>query len=547
MHTFKRTLAVLLAVMLMVGMLSAIPASADEVSFTAGMGLVASDWSTNTNFGADSAVTTTITGDGTYTMTYTGACLDLGILVVDIVGAQTALSAEGKTYKVSNVKLVIDGNEIAVDGSKIVAGDLENNGNFRIELHNMYGSTASNPALDNTTTVAESLELTFTLTTVIPGTYTAGMGLVASDWSTNINFGADSAVTTTVTGDGTYTMTYTGACLDLGILVVDIVGAQAELNAENKTYAVSDVKLVIDGNEIAVDGSKIVVGDLENNGNFRIELHNMYGSTASNPALDNTTTVAESLELTFTLATVDKPSEGGDDPVDPPAPIPEFDPAGSYNAYLGMQTPNWSYRDEWNSANGIGSEVWGDFINGGAEGKFGKVTDAVVAGNGTYTVSVTDVGTVIGDDFTAAGQEYFNLLYISTDIPKTADVTVTDVKLIIDGKTVYTYDEAYLDPDVDEYVKILIQNVWNEDVAELSYYAAPKKSVEMQFTISGFSYDAAVSDPDPDPTNPPATNPPAAQPGDENPDNSILPIIIGVVAVVAVAVVVVVVLKKKKN
>ena len=156
-----------------------------------------------------------------------------------------------------------------------------------------------------------------------------------------------------------------------------------------------------------------------------------------------------------------------------------------------MQTPNWTYRDPWNSANGIGSEHWGDFIFGNETNeKYGVVTDAVVAGNGTYTVSVTDFGTIFADDFKTAGQEWFNLLFISTDIPMDENVKVTDVKLIIDGKTVHKYAEAYLDPDTTDYVKILIQNIWNEDVKEISYYAAPTTSLEMTFTISGFDYDA---------------------------------------------------------
>lgn len=143
------------------------------------------------------------------------------------------------------------------------------------------------------------------------------------------------------------------------------------------------------------------------------------------------------------------------------------------------------------SDNGIGSEHWGDFIFGNETNeKYGVVTDAVVAGNGTYTVSVTDFGTIFADDFKTAGQEWFNLLFISTDIPMDENVKVTDVKLIIDGKTVHKYAEAYLDPDTTDYVKILIQNIWNEDVKEISYYAAPTTSLEMSFTISGFDYDA---------------------------------------------------------
>ena len=194
------------------------------------------------------------------------------------------------------------------------------------------------------------------------------------------------------------------------------------------------------------------------------------------------------IEYTITLNSVTGAAEA---PVEETEPALEVDLNGTYNVYLMLQTPNWTYRDPWNSANGIGSEHWGDFIFGNETNeKYGVVTDAVVAGNGTYTVSVTDFGTIFADDFKTAGQEWFNLLFISTDIPMDENVKVTDVKLIIDGKTVHKYAEAYLDPDTTDYVKILIQNIWNEDVKEISYYAAPTTSLEMTFTISGFDYDA---------------------------------------------------------
>ncbi|MGN1156023.1 MAG: hypothetical protein ACI4TK_07585, partial [Agathobacter sp.] len=234
-----------------------------------------------------------------------------------------------------------------------------------------------------------------------------------------------------------------------------------------------------------------------------------------------------------------------EDPGDKPEV--EFDKNGKFNAYLGIQTPNWTYRNEWNTYE-EGSELWGNFIYGNETGeKYGVVTDAVIEGNGTYKVSVVDFGTIFADDFSTAGQDYFNLLFISTDIPVGADVQITDVKLIIDGKTVHTDAEAFLDPDAKDYVKILIQNKWNADKAEISFYNAPQKSLEMEFTISGFDYDKASEDPSGGNTENPGTTPDT----DTNTDNKggMNPVVIVVIVVVVVAIVagVVVVLKKKQN
>jgi len=115
----------------------------------------------------------------------------------------------------------------------------------------------------------------------------------------------------------------------------------------------------------------------------------------------------------------------------------------------------------------------------------------------------------------------------------------------MDGKTIKTFGEAFLDPDEKEYVKILFQNIWNDDVKELPFYVAPTSSVEMKFTISGFSYDNEAAGEEQ--TTPAPTTPASNVPADEAPSGNILPIIIAVVAaVVVVAVVVVLVLKKKK-
>lgn len=231
---------------------------------------------------------------------------------------------------------------------------------------------------------------------------------------------------------------------------------------------------------------------------------------------------------------------------------------GTFNAYLMLQTPNWTFRDAHDSANGIGSAVWGQHITNNDSGvNYGVVTDAVIAGNGTYTVSITDFGTIFADDFAAASQDYFNIIAVSTDIPKSDKISITDVQLIVDGQVRHKYDTAYLNGDAKETIQILIQNIWNADVKEIGYYPAPSSSLEIQFTVSGFAYDKAAEEPvvtptepqatEPEATTPATTAPAASDPADTAPKNNtglIVGIVIAVVAVGAVAAVVV--LKKKK-
>ena len=80
--------------------------------------------------------------------------------------------------------------------------------------------------------------------------------------------------------------------------------------AKSKGVNVTDVKisLVTDGEttEVPVDSSKILFGDIENNGKLRIELYNQFGDT-SKDAPFNTSDIFfnESLNVTFTITGID--------------------------------------------------------------------------------------------------------------------------------------------------------------------------------------------------------------------------------------------------
>ncbi|MDE6592128.1 MAG: hypothetical protein K2K57_03580 [Oscillospiraceae bacterium] len=162
----------------------------------------------------------------------------------------------------------------------------------------------------------------------------------------------------------------------------------------------------------------------------------------------------------------------------------------SYNAYIGVQSASFTFRNAWNEDT-YGKDivaddgtVWFDQLTGWdgptALNKGGNFTDAVITGDGTYSVSVTDFD--FGDD------ETFNLLFISTDIPLDKEVSFTDVKVILDGQTKYTFDDAYLSPDEATYYSPMMINIWNDDLGKqdgLFGYVMPEDSIEIQFTVSG--------------------------------------------------------------
>lgn len=253
----------------------------------------------------------------------------------------------------------------------------------------------------------------------------------------------------------------------------------------------------------------------------------------------------------------------------------------SYHAYLGVQSASYTFRNAWNEPNygqGVTSDdgmVYFDQLTGWenpgniAVSKGGVFTDAEITGDGTYSVSVTDFD--FGED------ETLNLLFVSTDIPLDAGITISDVKVIMDGNTKYTFDEAYLSPDEKEYVSPMCINIWNDDLGKqdgLFGYMMPTDSIELQFTVSGTGVEAETTEAVTEETTEEvteaeteateeiteaeteaettaaeteATEAAAAdtQPAEESSSSNVGVIIAIVAAVVVVAVVVVVVVKKK--
>lgn len=132
--------------------------------------------------------------------------------------------------------------------------------------------------------------------------YTAKLGFTDSGWTYQ-----DWESSTTVTGDGQYSIESTTAAgaPDMLVFVVDIEGMYA---ANPDATAVLD-KVEIDGAELEFDASKINYGDIEEKGNFRIEIYNDYGDTKNDPPINNVTPITTSVKVTFTVSGLGGASE----------------------------------------------------------------------------------------------------------------------------------------------------------------------------------------------------------------------------------------------
>ena len=247
----------------------------------------------------------------------------------------------------------------------------------------------------------------------------------------------------------------------------------------------------------------------------------------------------------------------------------EFDPKGEYKAQMYIQFGDtYIFRDplsnDTSSASGnyAGADKLTTLKDGAMDQEYqGTFTDAVIKGNGTYTLTLTDVGD-LGES------KKINLLGISTNIPASAadKIKFTDVKITVNDSSVltYTYPEGTIDQDCidkESYINVLGVNGWNSEVCPDANAAIGAEDVwpgtitkaEITFTISGFDYDKAEEETTAEETTAAAadtaTNAADTAKSDSSSNGLPTPAIIGIVAAVVVVVVVIVVVatsKKKK-
>lgn len=609
MKKFKKMLASVFAFALAFSGLSVLPVQAGQDTSTledgtAYLNINKSDWS---EFEAE-YTNVKITGDGSYTVSMTAAePVDMGEFnALEVVNGEAHMGT-GSVITVDSIK--INGEEVALQGPSYTCSADGAGVNTRVNLYNEYNSpdetatagddkhvdqrVAEGSVMDATATLIEkdaragvsTLEVAFTVSGFgtagaeggsaapaadVEGPAVAHLNINKSDWS---EFEAD-YTDAEITGDGSYTVSMTAAePVDMGEFnALEVANGELLLGT---AYTITVDSIKINGEEVELQGSSYTCSADGGGVNTRVNLYNEYNNpdetatagddshldnrVAEGSVMDATAkliaaearTGVTSLEVTFTVAGVGSAAAAGEEPAAPE--VPSLDLNGEYHAYFGLQTPTFSFRNAFDDANyGRDSDVFNQITGWDSENnaikREGTFTDAVIAGNGTYTVSVD--GMDLSGDFDS--QEYFNLLFISTDIPNTGEITISDIKLEIDGRDVTI--APVLSPDSVSYINMLVQNVWNDDVKEIGYYQVPPTAMKMTFTVSGFAYDntsAGTEEPaapeTPDAATPAPTDAPAADSGSAGGVSPVVIVIIVVAVVAVIAVVAVVLSKKKKN
>ncbi len=553
MKKMKKLVAFLLVAMMMLSMTSMLAAAEEEAGLAEGTAYICfSDsawgvqyWGEKVQYGDNMDVTgwtaqnATVTGNGTYTVS---------VDVTNLVDAEgNALPGSDFAFfdvEIKNGENLFPNCYMTIDSVKINGTDVElqsktytssdNKAETRTNLFNEWvpdattvenartadGSSEGITAQPVAKAVGEikSIEVTFTLGDGVlcntkeveselsteeydvfigmNGDYTAD-----GDWGAGYDGTADVDGITAVNGKlksgetTTISLTFDQTVVSTWWCAPCMVIEDPTTLAPNSTF---DIKVYIDDVEVTPD---FTLGDMfwaEGTGNATVRLAGGYNEWGTQYIAKPVNYKKITYEITPQIYIAEPVVEEQ----------PEFDPDGTYYAYIGLQTPKYSFRNAWDDATyGKESDVFNQITawdeENNAYSKGGTFTDVEITGNGTYTVKVEG-----WDDFTAdfADQDTFNLLFVSTTLPKNDACKVTNVVLKMDGKEIATMEEAFLDPDGADVQKILLVNTYNTELEALPYYAVPTKSIEISFTVSGFNKDVEVpAEPTPEPTEPPKT------------------------------------------
>lgn len=223
----------------------------------------------------------------------------------------------------------------------------------------------------------------------------------------------------------------------------------------------------------------------------------------------------ETMEIVFAFVRGERPKKDDGPEIDIDEAL-----AADYNAYFGIQTENYIFRNPWNEAN-YGKHTdnfthltgWDDDNNQVDYG--GSFTDALVNGNGTFTVGV-DLGSMgLGSD------TLIRMLFVSTDIPSVlydkGHIDISDVKTSFDGGRAQTKYTVNTD---GEFIQIDILNEYTSTGTEAIAYSMPDKGITITFTVTGLSKDAGVQE---ETTTPEPSTPTEPAPSGELPKTGGLP------------------------
>ena len=230
---------------------------------------------------------------GQHTFTYEGSSADVVVFTLDFPDLLTRYP--NAFVRIDEMKC--DGNAIQFNANNFFYGDIENNGNYRVELFNIYGKGAAggqvlNSAFSNSQNVGSepalhfSNSLAITYTVFIDGngagTYTPNL-VTIPNWDGAGTWGYNAGGTLEVKYENfryslvtpQFDIKYEGTGCAVGSIMTFIEVADL-YGFFPGTHAVLD-NLYLDGSEVTFDATKVL--DANDSSKYRLELWNCYGVT----------------------------------------------------------------------------------------------------------------------------------------------------------------------------------------------------------------------------------------------------------------------------
>lgn len=229
--------------------------------------------------------------NGVHTFTYDGSCSGAMMFTLDVVGLREAFPNSIVAIK----EIRCDGTPVKFDANKFFYGDIENKGNFRVELFNIYGKGAnsSNKVIDspfsnstncdNDPALSFNSKLEFDYVILTEPTFEPKWITINPNWGGDWNYTQGAKFNIVVDENSklaidnpAFDITLTGDIYAAGSIMT-FAQVDELHNYFPGVHSTLDA-LILDGKELTGwDSAKVL--DVADNGAYRLELWNMYDPT----------------------------------------------------------------------------------------------------------------------------------------------------------------------------------------------------------------------------------------------------------------------------
>lgn len=233
--------------------------------------------------------------NGFHTISFEGAADGAMVTLFDIKGLAAAYPNAIVTVR----DIRCDGNSVKFDASKFFYGDIEDNGNFRVQLFNIWGKGANNSTVDSPFSGAgfvgsdpalafsQKFEVDYYINT--NPVYTPSIITINPDWGGTWGFNEGASMTVKVDAEsgkyaidgGEFDITYVPDGIDHSAgSIMTFIEMPDLYGSFPGTHSTLD-GIWLDGNAVTgYDTAKI--WDTNEDAKYRLELWNMYGTSSQN-------------------------------------------------------------------------------------------------------------------------------------------------------------------------------------------------------------------------------------------------------------------------